>query len=247
MQVLVSLHDVAPLHLARLRQAEALLVRAGVTRAAYFLVPDFHRRHPVSADPVFLDWCRRARPFSVDWVLHGHDHLEPDAGRSDARAMIGARMKRAFLTAGEGEFLALAPDDARDRVARGLVALRAAGLATDAFVAPAWLYNPSLPPILVAAGVRYTEDHRSVFDLVHGVTRRCPVITWATRTTLRRVGSRAICPALLGLWRNEPAIRIALHPFDFDHPRTVESITRVLDAAVGTRRGVGHAELFQSC
>jgi hypothetical protein len=58
------------------------------------------------------------------------------------------------------------------------------------------------------------------------------VITWATRTPLRRASSVAGTPLLLRLRRGGPVLRLAVHPFDFDHPRTVASIRRVASAAL---------------
>ena len=42
MKLLVSLHDVAPFHLERIRKAEALFARLGVPKVQYLFVPDFH-------------------------------------------------------------------------------------------------------------------------------------------------------------------------------------------------------------
>ena len=244
MQVLVSLHDVTPAHTERLDRAEAVLARAGVTRVAYLVVPDFHRRRPIGDDTAFHDWCLRPRPFAIDWVLHGRDHLDDPTQRQTGRDPLSS-FKRAWLTAGEGEFLSLSSAEQHRRLTWGLAEMAAVGLETSAFVAPAWLFNDELLPALVDAGLRYTEDHLSVFDARSGRAQWCPVITWATRTMWRRVGSRAVCPALLHLWRGVPAIRIALHPHDMDHPQTVRSIERVLTAALSKRACVGHADVFR--
>jgi predicted deacetylase len=126
-----------------------------------------------------------------------------------------------------------------------VAAAESIGIAPDAFVAPAWLFNAALAPALAATGLRYTENHQHVIDIRSGIARPCPVITWATRTFARRAGSLVVCPTLLRLWRRAPAIRIALHPLDFDHPKTIDSITRVLDVALAVRQCVGHEDLFR--
>ena len=245
MQVLVSLHDVTPGHLSRLERAEALLTNAGAHRVAYLLVPDFHRTNPIAGNKLFGAWCAGRRPFQIDWVLHGYDHLE-DRTHSTAYADGPvAWMKRALLTSGEGEFLTLPTADQRARLIWGIAAAESIGIAPDAFVAPAWLFNDALLPELSATGFRYTENHRYVIDVRTGVARSCPVITWATSTLARRAGSLVVCPALLRLWRRAPAIRIAVHPLDFDHPKTVDSIRRVLDAALAVRQCAGHEDLFR--
>jgi len=243
LQILVSLHDVTPAHLPRLDHAERVLAGAGVTRVAYLLVPDYHRRHPITNNAAFGAWCARPRPFEVDWVLHGHEHLE-DAASARVPGDPVTWFKRTLLTGGEGEFLTLPAPDQRARVTWGVAATESIGIATTSFVAPAWLFNDALLPTLAATGFRYTEDHWRVIDVAAGRSRPCPVITWATRTRARRLASLVVCPLLLQRWRRVPAIRIAVHPHDFDHPRTVASITRVLEAALSVRQCAGHADLF---
>jgi hypothetical protein len=50
----------------------------------------------------------------------------------------------------------------------------------------------------------------------------------------------------LHVFRREPAIRIAVHPLDMDHVRTVEQINRILAKALERRTCAGHADLFRS-
>ncbi|HEV7589616.1 MAG TPA: hypothetical protein VGO40_15985, partial [Longimicrobium sp.] len=100
------------------------------------------------------------------------------------------------------------------------------------FVAPAWLATPALPPLLRRHGFAWTEDHAAVVDLSAGRAIAAPVITWATRTPLRRATSVAGTPLLLRLRRRSRVLRLAVHPLDFDHPRTVASIRRVWSAAL---------------
>jgi predicted deacetylase len=231
LQVLVSLHDVTPAHLERLERAEALFTECGVGRVAYLLVPDYHGTHPIAGDDAFRQWCARARRYDIEWVLHGYYHLESTPASSHPRAWLARRT----MTAGEGEFLALPADEQRNRLLRGLDASAALGFRPRAFVPPAWLANTSLHDALREAGLRYTEDHVRVFDVVTGTARTAPAISWATRTLVRRVGSRVVCPSLAWLTRNAPAIRIAVHPFDMDHPRTADQIRRTLERALRTR------------
>lgn len=242
MRVLVSLHDVTPAHQARLEQAEDLFARVGVSRVAYLLIPNYHQRHPIAGDAAFRAWCARPRPYSVDWVLHGFYHLEDAASAEVSGPLTWARRKT--MTAGEGEFLALGVDEQRRRIAEGRAAAQSIGISPSSFVAPAWLFNPHLVPTLAEAGLAYTEDHVHVIDVKDGTKRRCPAITWATRTTIRRVGSRVVCPALFSMWKKEPAIRIALHPFDMDHPQTARQVEELLARALEQRTSASYAELF---
>src|SRR5262249_30167742 len=105
--LLVALHDVAPAHAARLARAEQLLSALGVTKVAYLYVPNFHGQAAGHEDSDFPAWCRRLRPYRVDWLLHGYFH-EEQARERGARASAPAHwFARRFLTSGEGELLTL--------------------------------------------------------------------------------------------------------------------------------------------
>ncbi|MDB5050129.1 MAG: hypothetical protein JWO30_3200 [Fibrobacteres bacterium] len=227
-KLVISLHDATPFHLDRLRKAEAVFLELGISKITYLLVPEYHGGYPSAGHPGFPGFCREARPFAVDWHLHGYHHLEsPPQGEAAGGGLDG--LKRRFMTAGEGEFLALDPQAQRRKLEDGRDSFRRC-LGTDplGFVAPAWLFNAALPPLLREMGFRYTEDHRRMYRVDTGARLESPVITWATRTFLRKYGSLIVCPALARIWAKAPVLRVAMHPFDFDHPSTVASIKSVL-------------------
>jgi predicted deacetylase len=239
--LLVSIHDVAPIHLDRVMKAERLLASLGVPAVTYLLVPNFHRDGPpVHEQAAFVSWCRTSRPFDVQWFLHGYYHREDP--RRDARAEGGdaggtalrevkSWLARRVMTAGEGEFLALRGAALAARLRAGIDSFTAClGAAPSGFVAPAWLFNEELPPALARAGIVFTEDHFRLVDVRAGREVRAGVITWATRTVPRKYGSLVAAAVLPRAWRARPVLRLAVHPFDFDHPATVSSIARTLDA-----------------
>jgi uncharacterized protein len=228
-----SLHDVAPFHLDRLRRAEDVLERLGVTRITYLLVPDYHGRGRADLDDAFVAWCRAPRPFAVRWALHGYTHR--DDAPADARRTPAERLKARQLTGGEGEFLRRDAAVLEDRLCRGMRVFRAVvGREPAGFVAPAWLHTPVLPPLLARLGFAWTEDHRAIHRLRDGRAVPAPVITWATRTPLRTWTSVRGTPLLLRRWRERPVLRLAVHPFDFDHRETVASISRVWRQALAS-------------
>jgi predicted deacetylase len=244
-RLLVSLHDVTPFHAARLEKAERLLENLGVPSVAYLLVPRFHGRHDITADESFRAWCSRARPFEVEWILHGWEHQEPPAARRTDTGSIGERVRRRWMTAGEGEFLALSAKEAGSRLSQSAAAFSSCiDRRPEGFVPPAWLANATLQRVLTDAGFRFTEDQGAIIDLALGSRLDCPVVTWATRTPTRRLGSRIVAPLLFRLWRDRPVLRIAIHPHDFDYPATVRSIARVLKAALAARTAVSYAEVL---
>ncbi len=230
--LIVSLHDVAAVHLPRLRKAESLLRSLKVDQVQYLFVPEFHGRYRASEYPEFLDWCRRDRSFKVSWWLHGYYHQDrPVSPEPEVELHFKDRMKRRFLTAGEGEFLALDAGAQRRRLQAGLEEFSHClqGIKPEGFVPPAWLFKPDvLLPLLREMNLPFTEDHHLIYDVYRGKSRPAPVITWATRTLLRKYGSLAVCPAQAFLFRKDPIVRLAMHPHDFDHPLTVRNIEYVL-------------------
>ena len=243
-RLLLSLHDVTPHHFARLMRAEALFRELGVTHATYLVVPRYHGAYAIEAEHRFQAWCRAARPFAVRWCLHGYHHEEERThGDSSFRNWIS----RQLLTAGEGEFLSLPERELNGRLDRGCEAFKACFCeCPTGFVAPAWLFNRSLIPVLRRRGFAWTEDHWRIYDLQRHTAINAPVVTWASRTFVRRWGSVLLAPALLHRWREQPVLRIAVHPFDFDDGRLVNSIREVLVKAMRHRALGGYTEVLAS-
>jgi predicted deacetylase len=228
-KLLVALHDVTPAHAERLDRAERLLARLGVRHLAYLLVPNFHGVAAVQESSDFVAWCRSSRDWTVQWFLHGYFHAE-DRSSSVGTRGFSDRLAARFLTAGEGEFLSLRGEALSERIAAGIdVFQHCLGFAPTGFVAPAWLYNDELLPALTKVRFQFTESHFHLFQLQQRRQRTAPVITWATRTRARRHGSLAVAMAQRRWWRTSPVVRVAIHPNDFDHPRTAVSIARTLD------------------
>jgi predicted deacetylase len=228
-KILVSLHDVTPYHLPRLQKAEQILTQWGVPKISYLFIPDYHRENH-RLDKVILStfkqWTGENRAFAVQWLLHGYYHLETSNGSH------------------EGEFLTLAPPGIRTRIREGKTAFTGFfNCSPGVFVAPAWLFNKHLFPILKDHQFRITEDHSFIYWLHKDIKISAPVITWATRTPLRKYISQIGCPILNRWWSGKNLVRIALHPFDFDFPATVKSIEKVIKDALNKREAILYSEL----
>ncbi len=262
--LLFSLHDVTPFHLDRIRRAEEFFHRWGVEKASYLLVPDYHGGHPLKPQTEFEDWIRGSHPVAVEWLLHGYYHLEVgqkvvhDVLRENPSESTGTQSdsmiqrwknfgKRRLLTAGEGEFFDLAPAEIERRLDHGLECFKkwTGDTHPAGFVAPAWLYNKHLVPLLKQRAVLWTEDHHSLVWVEEDRRFTVPVITWATRTPGRLIGSLLVCPIQLRLWLNRPLIRIAVHPFDFDHAATIRSIEHVVRRALEGRKTLAYKDLVR--
>jgi predicted deacetylase len=214
-----------------------------VSSVLYLLVPNYHGAAPIERDRDFQQWCVAPRPFQVRWALHGHFHLERPGDRTGWS--LRDSVSRRLLTAGEGEFLSLRGTALEQRLDLGLSAfINVLGVSPDTFIAPAWLRNDALPAALRSRGIRFTEDHGGVYDIRTHDRVRCPVITWSSRSSARRVASAVVAAARVRGWRHRSAIRVALHPHDFDHPAIVVSIMRTLDALMATHTCAHHSELF---
>lgn len=241
-----SLHDVAPFHLARLIKAEALFELWGVKKVSYLLVPNFHHKGSASENAEFLAFLRRPRAFEVEWLLHGEYHLESTEA-SQRIPNTETAWKRKHMTGGEGEFLALLGDEIRSSLLRGIQEYeRCLGVKPVGFVPPAWLYNESLHPVLKELGFLISEDHFGIFDLQSQRQISAPVVTWATRTWLRRVGSLLVCPFLARMAKNKELLRVACHPWDFEFASTVENIHLVLRHSSARRVPLHLTEIIQS-
>jgi uncharacterized protein len=230
-KLLVALHDVTPAHAGRIARAERLFASLGIPRVTYLLVPDFHASAPAHESRDFVEWCRSPRAFDVRWFLHGYFHSDSIHVTSAAgRLSFAEWFGKAFLTAGEGEFLTLRGHRLRARLEAGVQSFaRCLGEQPAGFVAPAWLFNEELMPALARLGVLFTESHFHVFHVQMQQALKSPVITWATRTRIRRHGSLIASALERRLWARRPVVRVALHPADFDDDRIVASIACTLE------------------
>jgi uncharacterized protein len=237
MNLLVSIHDVAPPNLAAVRRLWQLCREVGVA-PALLVVPDWHGSAPIERDAGFLGWVRDAVALGAEVLLHGERHDEsgrPRAARDHLRA--------AGRTAREGECLTLDALELEALVARGLARFRALGLEATGFVPPAWLMRADARPGIYAAGAPLTEDDAAI-HLASGRRLEAPVLRWSARTPARAVGSMAVAAGRWRLQRRVPTMRIALHPGDLNHPGVTRSVTRALGRWTTGRRSVPYSSLL---
>jgi predicted deacetylase len=241
LKLLFSLHDVTPFHRARIERAEALFARWGITNAAYLFIPNYHGGH-LAQTAEFAAWCRRPRPFNVEWLLHGCYHLKCSTPRAPHEVQSEAELQG---QGGEAEFADLDDAAADARLTHGRRIFEdCLGYEPRGFVPPVWSFRSPLLAQLQARQFAWTESRSAIYDLTTGAVRRSPAITWATRTVARKLTSLVGVPLLRLLWSRTPVLRIAVHPFDFDHPATIRSIERTIVRAVRARRQSNYADLF---
>ena len=243
-QALVSLHDVTPAHEARVFTAIEHLRGLGVQALNLLVVPDFHHRAHLDHATAFCARLRAVLGPRDEIQLHGFYHLA-DSQPADAKGKIAA----ALLTAGEGEFHALDYTEARRRLADGLEVLeRTLGIRPRGFVAPAWLQNAEVRRAVRDSGLAWCEDQMRIHDLQHDRTILAPVLTWASRSLPRRLGSLLFAQIagralpFSSVITGESTLRLAVHPNDYRNPALVDSIGRTVRRWLVTHRPVSYEE-----
>jgi predicted deacetylase len=203
------------------------------------VVPNHWGNAPILPGSPFATRLRGWAEQGIEMMLHGFTHRDDALHEGSAD-----RFRAGFMTAGEGEFLGLARDEAAKRIAEGRALIEdVIGRPIDGFVAPAWLYGPGAHEALADSNIQLAEDHFRVWSPATGrQLSRGPVITWASRTRWRLASSLAAAAAL----RHAPlgVIRIGVHPPDIRHPRLVRSIGKTFAAALRTRRPGRYADLL---
>ena len=248
-RLLASIHDVGPRFEREVDVLAGLLSRelGGGAPFAMLVVPEHWGTSAIGADRAF---CARLRAWSdagVEMFVHGWSHQDDMAHAAAGGAHRGrAGLKARWMTAGEGEFLGLAEDEAARRMADGRAVIEdAIGRPAAGFIAPAWLYGPGARAALRASGFALAEDHLQVWRPVDGaVLARGPVITWASRSTIRTASSLAV--AALGRYALSvlPTVRVAVHPGDISKRSILRSVGATLRRLGSTHAPARYADLL---
>ncbi|MGF7155069.1 DUF2334 domain-containing protein [Novosphingobium gossypii] len=233
-RLLASIHDVAPCFEGQVdRLVDGMEARLGPARHAMLVVPDHWARAPLTGAAAFRTRLRGWSDSGVEMFVHGWYH------RDDARHDGTAGFKARHMTAGEGEFLGLSHAEALRRMRDGKALIEdVIGRPAAGFIAPAWLYGPGAMQALAECGFPLAEDHFRVWKPGHEnrPLARGPVVTWASRSTMRTASSLAFAAVARPLLQPLRTLRLAVHPGDVTKPSIVASIDATLRAF--TRRHV---------
>src|SRR5947199_9148643 len=211
--LVVSIHDVAPSTQQIAEKIISELTHKGIRHCSLLVVPNYHRQGASMQDRPFVSWLRNLEAGGHEIVIHGYFHERP----TQARETFLEKFITRFYTQGEGEFYDLGYDEAfrRIRAARG--EFLAGGLKPQGFVAPAWLLGREAERAARDAEMEYTTRLRTVRDLRSGETFSTRSMVYSVRSGWRRAVSRAWNGALFPFLKNNPLLRLSIHPPDYSH------------------------------
>ena len=239
--LVVSIHDVSPFTRDSVTSILAALAGAGVGCASLLVVPDYHHRGNITADPAFGSWLRDLVAAGHEPVLHGYFHQRER--RPDESALT--RLVTGSYTAGDGEFFDIPFYDARALLARGRDQLaQCAGAAPRGFIAPAWLLSPEGEAAARALGFAYTTRLGSVSDLAIRRRHRSQSLCWSIRAPWRRLASLAWNRILFQALLPNPLLRLSIHPPDIAHPPIWRQIQLLAARAQENREPITYQEFI---
>ncbi len=232
--VCVVLHDVSPARWAGctrvLRRVHAVAQAAGVELPVTLLVvPRMHGK--AAAPALYLRWLHRLARAGHELALHGFTHQDDGPPASSWHE----RLLRQTYTAGEGEFAALTQHEAALRLAAGRGWAQEHGLQMRGFVAPAWLLNEAAWQAVTQAAFDYTCTRGEIVALPSRHALPARSLVFSTRAAWRRWLSVPWNRMLAWQQRQEPLLRLELHPGDCDHPHIERCWTQLLARALRER------------
>lgn len=241
-RLLASIHDVGPGFVPQVEHLVGVLERhLGGPHFAMLVVPDHWGANPISGNRDFAARLRGWADAGIEMFVHGWFHR--DSAAHDGVAAFKAR----HMTAGEGEFLGLDEAEASRRMADGRALVEdITGRPVAGFIAPAWLYGPGARSALDKSGFALAEDHMRVWRPGSGqVVARGPVVTWASRSTMRTASSLLFAGLARSALRPLETVRIAVHPGDTSKGSILKSIDRTLGHFAARRRVARYGDLIE--
>ena len=225
----IVLHDAAPsTRSACVRTLAAVRQVAGDVPVTILAVPRYHDEAP---SPPFEAWLGERSRLGDELALHGCTHRDDGVphGRLDA-------MRRSHYTRGEGEFWALSRQEALARIDVGIEWFARNGWPLAGFVAPAWLLGPGAREALVERPFEYTATLRQLVHLPGQQAETSQSVVYSTSSAWRRSTSLAWNALVALAERNNPVLRLELHPRDADFVAVRRSWQRILERALKRRR-----------
>lgn len=233
----VSLHDVTPYYSNEIRAMMELLDELNVTGTSLLTIPHY-RGVSLNQDPKFSGWLRARSEKGDEVVLHGWQHVEHRKPKGLAR-----HLRRMLFTRGEGEFLGLSEDECGELLDNGLKLLAAMDFSPRGFVAPAWLIEKSLYPVLRERGFIYTTRQSGIVDLADGRLMLSPALVLRGSSNTMSKLSRFVNNIRIGFNGRRDIIRVAIHPIDVRY-RALPWYRTILTKLLAERRSITYGRFF---
>ena len=236
--LIVSIHDVEPGNRALVESILEEIGRRGVRVASLLVVPHYHHQRATADDPKFLAWLHEKEAAGNDIVIHGFYHQRPRRERESARHRFITRI----YTQDEGEFFDLPYEDALQRIKNAQSIFDDAGLKPRGFIAPAWLLGSEAERAARDAGMEYTTRLRTILDLRSGQAFAARTLVYSVRNGWRRSVSLAWNATIFQATKENPLLRLSIHPPDRGFPEIWRQIERFIDKVRETRTATTYAE-----
>lgn len=219
----VSIHDVAPATWDGCERLARAIREVADIPLTWLVVPQYHGQHERSPDMEARLTELLARGHEM--ALHGYTHLDPEP----VRGKLASRFWRSVYTTREGEFSALAEDEARRRIRLGLDWFAERGWPVSGFVAPAWLLGEGAWRALRSFAFDYTTTFTRFHLLRSGGSILSPSMVYTARNPTGRLFSPMAADALAPLLSRAPVVRLSLHPPDARYPRLLSHAQRTIE------------------
>lgn len=223
----VVIHDVAPSTLTTCRTLIDAVMGVAAVPLTLLVVPHYHGE---SRDAVFERWLDEMLARGHELALHGLTHRDDGMPQGWVDGL-----RRRWYTAGEGEFSALDQSQAAERLACGRRWFAARGWPLHGFVAPAWLMSRGTRRALIDADFAYTATLSRLIALPSLAELRSQSVVYSTRAAWRRAASLVWNEAVAMAQREQPLLRLELHPPDVLHPDILASWSRLLKEGLSDR------------
>jgi len=235
--LVVSIHDVSTVTRERVVEMIRDLAAEGVEVTSLLVIPDHHHRGRIDEDPRFGEWLRESLRGGHEAVLHGYFHRR---NSKSGEGLMTKAITRSY-TAGEGEFYDLSREAAFALLRCGRESLEACGAKPSGFIAPAWLLGKEAEAAVCDNGFEYTTRIGEVLDCTTGCRFPSRSMVYSVRAGWRRGMSLIWNEFLVEALRENPLLRIGLHPPDWDYPEirahALSSIKRALRDRQATTYG----------
>jgi predicted deacetylase len=232
--LVVSLHDVSPHTRPDCASILSELQTLGVPHTSLLVIPDHHHKGHMMADADFGSWLRDQAAAGHEIVMHGYHHLRP---RRDGEK-LAAKLTTRFYTADEGEFYDLDGATTTKLVTKARGEFSQLGVNPAGFIAPAWLLSDEAEAALRDLQCEYTTRLGSVLDLRTGRAFASQSLVWSVRSAWRRQMSLAWNALLFNRLRQNPILRISIHPVDLRHAKVWQQIRKLISRALAERQSL---------